>query len=314
MSIRKVTMAKQPFFLPFRQNKQRHSNLNVDTQEAIRGLTALMVTCRRGHRPTTKMLLSSGAGPFVKDFRAWSAKDNVAFKGWEIIVSDLMAMDLKFSIDKSPVPPTFKWIPTCSGFPPYMKDNSPSEFARIFVNLGALDTYKRVSPVDFSPLTSPKAFDLQNEGESFLEVRSLTEDQPSYTIQLPIMEEMANKPLRFNPRHPEIFTLDFDVYESPGFNRDKRLRTGWAIALLEELEKGLGEKSESLTREFTIAITATDTLDCVGRLTFYFLLVTPFRGLPTKTSAKQKLHLADHGKPIVIGHRDKNRRPSLMAA
>lgn len=282
-------------------NKQRQLNLDIDAQEAIRGLTPLMVACRQGHRPTTAMLLSNGADPSVKDFRGWSAKDHAAFKGWEMIVSDLMAVESRSSIDRSPILPTSGW--RCSSFPPYTENNAPSDSAQIFVNLGALDTYNHVPPMDLSPLVFPRVFRPDDEGEYVLEVRSLTENQPCYTIQLPIMEDMANKPLRFISRNPETFILAIDVYKATGYNRGKGLHIGRATALLEELKKGFGEKRESLKRDFTIPVVGTKSLTYLGRLTFYFLIVAPFRGPLTNNIPKQKLHLADYEKPIVIGHR-----------
>lgn len=287
-------------------NEETHLKIDIDSQEAIRGLTPLMIACRRGNRPMTRRLLRNAANPFVKDFRGWTARDHAAFKGWEVIVSDLMAVESHHDGNELPISSTFKRSFADSGFPSYMKNNEPSEFAEVFVNLGALDTYHYVPPVDLSPLTSPKTFDLQEEGHYLLEVGSLTENQTTYTIQLPIIGDTANKPLRFISRHPETFILAFDLYRCLNYDRGKRSRIGRATALLNHLKRGLGKKRESLIRDFTIPITETNTLNHAGFLTFYFLVVAPFRAHSTAESAKQKLHLDEKKKPIVIGHRGKN--------
>lgn len=167
---------------------------------------------------------------------------------------------------------TFRKILPCSGYPRHTVEDVSSGFAQIYVNLGALDTYNPCTPVDLSPLMSPGSSGPQEEGEYLVEIHSLDEDQISHIIHLPIMEDMANQPLRFVTRPPRTFKLAFDIYKAFGTFRSKGSQVGRAIALLDDLKKCLGPRHESLIRDFTIPITETDSLNYSGSLTFYFLL------------------------------------------
>lgn len=293
-------------------NRQQGAvDVDVDAQEAVRGWTPLMMACIRGDVPSTDLLLKNGADPFKQDLHGWKAKDHAAFRGWEPIALRLAATESTLGVrnlsiqisTKLESQTTFKKTLPCSGYPRHTSKDVPSGFAQIYVSLGALDTYKPCAPVDLRPLMLQGSFGLQEEGEYLVEVKSLDEDQTSHTIHLPIMEDMANQPLRFMTRHPRTFKLAFDIYKAFGVSRSKGSRVGRAIALLDDLKKGLGPGRESLIRDFTIPITETNSLDYVGNFTFYFLVVTQYPQPHARANARQEVQLDDRGKPMIIGHR-----------
>lgn len=102
-----------------------------------------------------------------------------------------------------------------------------------------------MTAVNLVPYVSPDVFSPQCECEFQVEIRAIGSDQPAYNIQLPILEDMANKPWRFLTKNARDFKLAFDVYPATADTRDRAALIGSAVALVDNLKQGLGSRREA---------------------------------------------------------------------
>lgn len=186
----------------------------------------------------------------------------------------------------------------------HLADDVPPGHSQIYVNLGPLDTYKSVTAVNLIRYVAPEVFNPQHEAQFQIQIRAVDEQQSSPVIQLPILEDMANKPWKFTTGHLEDFQLSFNILRSDNAGQKAGSLIGSAVALPGSLKQGLGSERESLIRDFTIPILEKETLQCIGTVTFYFLTITPFpQPSPAPTVQQQQLDLNTHSHPTLIGHR-----------
>lgn len=283
------------------------SNLDLNAREIVYGWTPLILASARGDLAIVELLLQAGADPKTPDHFGWKAKDHAAFKGWLPVASKLGILTPEHSKDqvdvhrlhqqrraKSGVFAAFTGVPA--------QKVSPCQ-SQIYVNLGALDTYKRVTAVDMSPYVWPDPYDPQREADFYVEVRAIEESQATNVVQLPILEDMANKPWRFVANNAKDFKLAFNIHHSKTSAHKGNSLIGSAIALLDNLKQGFGPARESLIRNFTIPILRKDTLDLIGTVTFYFLIVTPFPQPDPSQAIGQQLAFSSSDGLSIIGHR-----------
>ena len=154
-----------------------------------------------------------------------------------------------------------------------------------------------------SPFVWPDPYNPQREADFYVEVRAINGDQARHIVQLPILEDMANKPWRFVTNNAKDFKPAFNIYHSTTSAHKGNPLFGSAVALLDSLKQGLGSARESLIRNFSISILHKDTLDFIGTVTFYFLVMTPFPHPDPKRVIKQKVSFPNSNGPPVIGHR-----------
>lgn len=83
---------------------------------------------------------------------------------------------------------------------------------------------------------------------------------------------------------------------------------GSGVAILSTLKDRLASKHESLVRDHTIPILATNTLDIIGCITFSFLIVSPFTH-PAPPSIATHGFWNDHG--WIVGHRGSGANTAL---
>ena len=114
---------------------------------------------------------------------------------------------------------------------------------------------------------------------------------------------MANKPWRFTTKNVTEFKLAFNIFRADADVQDRSAIIGSAVALLDSLKQGLGPKRESLIRDFTIPILRKDTLEFMGTLTFYFLIITPYPYPRTVPQLEPKWGLEKHSSSTIIGYR-----------
>ena len=283
-------------------------NRDVNVSEVVYGWTPLIMACVKGDLPVVELLVRAGANPGTRDIFGWTAKDHASFRGYLPIARRLIALSarasdsiiriskLEFGMERS--------IRKAGPSPDYTQvfsEDVPSGYSQIFVNLGALDSYKKVTAVDLSPYVSPDIYTPQREADFKVEIQNIDGDDSSHVLQLPIMEDMANKPWRFLTKDPSKFKLVFNIFHTK-LNADAEdLCIGSAIALFNSLRQGLGSKRESLIRDFTIPILQKNSLNFIGTVTFYFVVVTPFphpRQIPRVDHGLRK-----HNSPVIIGHR-----------
>ena len=284
---------------------RQHGNLDLNATEAVYGWTPLILACVKGYNLIMDVLIRAGADPKVQDVFSWSAKDHAAFRGYLLMANVLLALEggcsrtsslcnsletLERNIGKA--------CPSLE-YPAQVGQGIPPSSCQVLVNLGPLDTYKRVTAVDLGPYVAPDIYNPQREADFEVEIRALGTDQSSGIIQLPVLADLTNKPWRFLTDDVKDVKLAFNIFQAQSDpNKEKQL-IGSAIALLGNLKLGLGSKRESLIRDFTIPILHKDTLNFIGTITFYFVVVTPFPH-PTTGIANDIL---DDESTRIIGHR-----------
>ena len=283
----------------------QHGKLDLNATEAVYGWTPLILACVKGYSLIMDLLIRAGADPKVQDVFGWSAKDHAAFRGYLLMANALLALEggcsrtsslcnsletLERNIGKA-----------CSSleYPAQVEQGIPPSSCQVLVNLGLLDTYKRVTAVDLGPYVAPAIYTPQREADFEVEIRALNTDQSSGIIQLPVLADLTNKPWRFLTDDAKDIKLAFNIFQAESVpNKEKQL-IGSAIALLGNLKLGLGSKRESLIRDFTIPILHKDTLNFIGTITFYLIIITPF---PHPTAGIANDILEDESTRI-IGHR-----------
>ena len=286
---------------------RQHGKLDLNATEVVHGWTPLILACVKGYSLIMDLLLQAGADPKVHDHFGWSARDHAAFRGYLLMANVLLALEggcprtsslcnslesLERNIGKA--------YPSLE-YPPQVEKGVPPNSCQVLVNLGPLDTYKRVTAVDLGPYVAPDVYDPQREADFEVEIRAIDTDQSSGIIQLPVLADMTNKPWRFLTNDAKGVKLAFNIFQAESVpNKGKQL-IGSAIALLGNLKQGLGSKRESLIRDFTIPILRKDTLKFIGTITFCFVVITPFPH-PAAGIANDDL---EGESTRIIGHRGK---------
>ncbi|KAL8942318.1 MAG: hypothetical protein Q9211_001435 [Gyalolechia sp. 1 TL-2023] len=262
-----------------------------------------------GDHSLVYMLLQAGADPTIEDNLGWRAKDHAAFRGWLPMakeLSHLAADQLEKGDEVNSIEQQRRHHVKSElsiNFAERLKRQPSADECEVFVNLGALDTYKPVLGVDLGPYVKPDPYTPQREADYTVEVRAINGDQTRHLVQLPVLEDRANKPWRFVTKDPEDFKLAFTIYHSTTSAQKGDSPIGSAIALLRSLKHGFGPAQESLIRNFTIPILHKDNLEFIGTITFYCLIVTPFpHPDPRKVIQRELPCLGEDGLPI-IGHR-----------
>ncbi|KAG8528433.1 uncharacterized protein KY384_007351 [Bacidia gigantensis] len=283
-------------------------DLDLNACEAINGWTALILACRNGDTDIVYQLLQAGADPTKRDCQGWTAKDHAAFKGREQMIETVEGMCSTTGVTTLSSSATslddYLSIFQRTARPMTQRqqaDDLTSGHTQVFVNLGALDTDKPITAINLSPLVHPRPFTPKDEAGYLVEVCASDGNPAKHVITLPIMEDLANSPMRFTTDQLNSLRLAFNVYEATGIPRQRGSLIGVAIALLDSLKSGLGEKEESLVRNFTIPILKNDMHTYIGSVTFYVLIVKPL--YPTISAPKQAVKLEDSGRTTIIGHR-----------
>jgi glycerophosphodiester phosphodiesterase len=297
----------------------QNDKIDVDAPEAVYGWTPLILACVKGDLPVVERLLRAGADPRVRDLFGWTAKDHAAFRGYLPMARMLMTLDSgsdKESARLNDIHQGKQHIRRGSQSLDYPVSGSlgqdiPPGYSQVYVNLGPLDTYKPVTAVNLSPYLSPDAYNPQREADFQVEICGIDGDQSSHVIQLPILEDMANKPCRFVTENAGNFKLAFNIFHADTTTHERDPLIGSAVALLESLKQGLGSTRESLVRDYTIPILKKDTLEFIGTVTFYFVVITPFPHPCPMSVTSQELKFGTHDSPTIIGHRG-NSQPSLL--
>lgn len=285
----------------------RHGKMDLNAREAAYGWTPLILACVKGNMPVMELLLQAGANPKVHDLFGWSPKDHAAFRGYLPMAKLLMELELGNSKVSSPhngfqkLGQRAKNASPSLEYPTSVGQDVPPNCSQVYVNLGPLDSYNTATAVNLDPYVAPDAFSPQREADFQVEIRAIDSGQSSGIIQLPVLEDLANKPWRFLTKNTRTFKLAFNIFHAKTAAHNESQLIGSAIALLENLKQGLGSKRESLIRDFTIPILQKDTLSFMGTVTFYFVTVTPFpHPVPT---AGIKNDFRRDGSPSIIGHR-----------
>jgi len=295
---------------------------DVNAVETVCGWTPLFIACVQGHLSIVEHLLQAGASQETRDPSGWTARDHAAYRGHIKVAERLRASDAGNSASiPSSVPgragsmvpalrPTSSIQPgegvdmSASDLPGTSVRHPPISECRVIVNLCSFDTYKDVTAVDLSPYLSRNGHPMHPESGFSVQVSAIGASGTNNAVQLPILEDMTNRPWLFSTKDPSgvklVFNISREITDADG--RDRIAPVGSGIALLESLKHGLGSNRESLIRDYSIPILEKDTLKFIGTVTFSFVIVTPFSH-PEITPPAADALWSEHGPTKVVGHR-----------
>ncbi|KAK6357238.1 Glycerophosphocholine phosphodiesterase [Orbilia javanica] len=279
---------------------------NIEIPDKVLGWTPLIVAAVSNHILVVEALLSAGVDSETVDILGWTAKDHAAFRG-NIKVAEklnLLSTIASSSLDTVPFQADLGDVSRKLSTP---YQESPATRSTIFVTLGSFDTKKKAIPVDMyrdSPQVFSKFSSSHLDTKFALRVRAIGANDLSYNIQLPILDDMTNKPWRFSAKRPFDVKIVFDILQPVCMLDEEGIVIGSAVGLLKGLQLGDGvvEKRESLVRDFTIPIQETKSLRFLGCITFSVLIVLPFPHSVLKPNVSWD-SWSGTGSAMVIGHR-----------
>ena len=269
----------------------RHDQLNVI--ETANGWTPLFVACAKGFAPIVKLLIEAEANQGLVDFAGWTAKEHAVFRGHLKVAMLLATHDLR-----EHSPPLARLQPARRPVD-YERQSSSSH---IFVYLGPSHTRSNLEPVELGNNCLDYNTDASDETSFGVTIKAQgTSNNLSYSIQLPILENMVNEPVSFSAENPEKVILIFELFRSTSTS-DKSVQIGTGIALLGALRQGLAPQRESLIRHYEVPILQNGSMTGIGAVTFSVLIITPFqleKPLPKTSPGFWK----EGGPYPVVGHR-----------
>ncbi|MCJ1426861.1 Glycerophosphocholine phosphodiesterase [Sticta canariensis] len=262
--------------------------------ESARGWTPLFVACAKGFASIVRLLIDAEANQGLVDFAGWTAKEHAVFRG-HLQVAKLLATQ-EFERHSAP---SARLQPRARRPVDYRRQSVSSQ---IFVYLGPSHTRSNLEPVELG-VHSRGYMDASDKTSFGVMIKAQgTSDNLSYSIQLPIMENMVNEPVSFSTEDPEKVTLIFELFRSTSTSDKNEEVIGTGIALLQSLRQGLAPKRESLIRHYTVPILQNGLMTSIGAVTFSVLVITPFQleNPPPKTSLG---FWKERGSYPVVGHR-----------
>ncbi|KAL8958301.1 MAG: hypothetical protein Q9193_004615, partial [Seirophora villosa] len=275
-----------------------------DRQEMTSGCTALMIACAGGFEPVVKVLISAGADPNVVDARGWTAKEHAAFRGHLGLFKYLNTAwppeeTIRSASDSDEVEvekPKELSLLSKGG------DQLDTTQAQIQISLGASNTRSNTKLLELH-LPRSSGNDVLREQVGFaLEVGMLGAFELKQTIHLPLLEDVTNNPICLSVNDPHEACIMFRLVRLQNYGGGDAELIGSGVAIVKSLRERLASKHESLVRDHTIPILSKDMLDIVGRVTFSFLIISPFSHLRVPPVATRGFW-NKHGRTEVVGHR-----------
>ena len=177
------------------------SRLSTDVPENVRGWTPLIVACAEGHLSIVKLLLEAGADPLKCDRFGWSAKEHAAYRG-HLSVAAL----LPISESKTPLPP-HRATSILSNVPIVGDSNlsrndilHDSSVGHILITLGSPNLREHVKAVDIKSIQAESPENTTSLNSCVLEIKAFGSGMligESQSVQLPLIEELINRPWHF---------------------------------------------------------------------------------------------------------------------
>ncbi|KAF2838343.1 hypothetical protein M501DRAFT_1058505 [Patellaria atrata CBS 101060] len=210
-----------------------------------------MIACIYGHSDIVDILLASGADPKPIDPFSLSAQDYAAYSGFLSIAGKLRLFERGLH---SRTPNHGRRIAK----PLWRPKTIP--LSKIFVNLGTLNTKKRVDTVDLGPYLQRYPTNPYPETSFSVSISGIGAAGFIEPIRLPILDDRGSFPSLFLAEELENAKLVFNISRFTVTMLEPGKHIGTAIALLSSLKQGLGADRESSIRDYTIPIYGNETM------------------------------------------------------
>ena len=295
------------------------SNNLLNKAETPNGWTPLHIACINGHSSIVKVLLEAGAERRLCDLAGWTEKEHAVFRG-HMKVAELLAAselgDYEDSLSSRVLRAGIvrpgdslrctlkKEIKAASRLEAPETTPSfcrlPRDRSQIFVILGPSNTRCNLKPVDLEGQSSNPS---NNPGLGVIIKTAGITSTTTYSIKLPILDDMINKPLHFTTTEDlDNLHLIFQVFCTSSVNESSMQVIGTGVILLRNLRVGFAHNRASLMRDFTVPILENGSMTYIGTVTTSILLVTPFLPHCPNLSGPSP-GFWEPGSTQVVGHR-----------
>ena len=295
------------------------SNDLLNKAETSNGWTPLCIACINGHLPIVKILLEAGAERRLCDLAGWTEKEHAVFRGHRKVAELLFASE--FGGYENPLSSKIlragmvrpgdslrctlkKEIKAASRLEAPETTPSfcrlPRDRSQLFVTLGPSDTRSKLKFVNLDRQPS----NLSNVTELGVIIKSGgIKSTTTYSIKLPIRDDMINKPLHFTTTEDlENVHLVFQVFCTSSVQDSGMQIIGTGIILLENLLAGFAHHRASLMRDFTVPLLDNSPMAYIGTVTISILIVAPL--LPQCSNLpRASPGFWEPGSTQVVGHR-----------
>ena len=291
----------------------------LNKAETSNGWTPLCIACINGHLPIVKLLLEAGAERRLCDLAGWTEKEHAVFRG-HMKVAELLAASkfgdyenslssrilqagivrpgdsLRCTMKKEIKAASRLEAPETSPF----LCRLPRDRSQIFVTLGPSNTRSNLKFVDLDRQPS----NLSNNTELGVIIKSAgIKSTTTYSIKLPILDEVINKPLHFTTTEDlEDLHLVFQVFCTSSVHNSGMQIIGTGVVLLKNIRVGFAHHRASLMRDFTVPLLENSSMAYIGTVTTSILIVAPF--LPQCSNLpRASPGFWESGSTQVVGHR-----------
>ena len=291
----------------------------LNKAETSNGWTPLCIACINGHLPIVKLLLEAGAERRLCDLAGWTEKEHAVFRG-HMKVAELLSAS-EYGDYENPLSSRIlragivrpgdslrctlkKEIKAASRLEAPATTPSvcrlPQDRSQILVTLGPSNTRCNLKPVDLHRQSSNLS---DNTGLGVIIKTVGIESTTTYSIELPIRDDMINKPLHFTTTEDlEKVHLIFQVFCTSSVQDSGMQIIGTGIILLENLLAGVAHHRASLMRDFTVPLLDKSPMAYIGTVTTSILIVAPLlsqcSNLPRASPG-----FWEPGSTQVVGHR-----------
>jgi glycerophosphodiester phosphodiesterase len=265
----------------------------VDVSETVYGWTPLFFACVAGHLTLVKLLLQAGASQTILDHQGWTAKEHAAFRGHLAIAGTLEMCNMRDPTGGPASEPLKAFVGAQCHF--------RTGHSYIIASLGVTQIGRQVTAVNLNCCSSEYSQSLHSNTRYSIEICAPGRNGSSYLVQLPVLDDKIDEPFVSPIDNSSDARLIFNIYRATPMHGTKGILAGSGTALLKRNSHLFGANRESLIREQTIPILERGELNCIGTVTFTFVIVNPPTHLYTPRLTSHSNEGADEVQ--LVGHR-----------